>query len=123
MKLSKNLGALFTFMFVFYLNWGYAQSCPFTEEQGLAVGCALAQDANANGCYRQSCWNAYINTIRDFEQNCPEYTLGVIEGFLICNRPPRWQNNANSDPLDDNGNINDPGCENFVYINGHWECP
>ena len=121
----KILKIFFTFFLFAQCSWVsvQAQDCTFTALQGFAVGCELATTANASGCYQPSCWNAYQTTIRDFSQDCPEYVVGVIEGWNDCTRFPTWKN-GRSLPSTGN-NIIDPPCDNVYYNSqtGDWECP
>ena len=116
----KALVTTLSFICIFLLNSASAQDCPFTYEQGLQVGCSIAQQANADGCYRQNCSNAYQNTVADFAQACPDYVLGVIEGWIICNTPPAWQNNEGGNLPTSTDDLIADDCQ---FINGHWDCP
>lgn len=122
MPYPKAITALLMLLGLAFFLESQAQTCPFTYEQGVNVGCQIAQAANDDGCYSARCSNAYQNTIRDYESSCPDYILGVIEGFAACNTLPPWQSNVTNDPTDTGNNIIDPPCENAVYINGRWEC-
>ncbi len=124
MKYPQFITAFILFAGLFFFNDSHAQApCTFTYQQGMDIGCQIARAANRDGCYSPRCANALLNTIRDFQADCPEYVSGVIDGFTSCNTLPAWQNNVTNDPTDPGNNIIDPPCENAVYTNGNWDCP
>lgn len=124
MKYPQIITAFILFAGLFLFNESHAQApCNFTYQQGFNVGCQIAQAANNNGCYSQLCSQVYLNTLRDFQADCPEYVAGVIEGFISCNNPPPPMNNVPNDPTDPGNNINDAPCDTPIYVGGNWVCP
>lgn len=59
--------------------------CPLTYAQGYDVGCDLAGHDDVLCCEQLSeCSSAYVNTILDFQEDCPDYVAGVIAGWEAC---------------------------------------
>ena len=76
--------------------------CPYTYNQGVAVGSSLAQQGQCDKSYPQ-----YINTITDFSCMCPSYVNGINYGWnAFCNSGCQ-----DASPF--------PDC---VCVNSEWDC-